>query len=640
MLGYSRDELLGLTLLDLLRVDATDPSDVLHGLPDAFESRVRRKDGTELPVEIRARLLTDGRWQAFVRDVSARRRVEEALRERQSDLDRAQSVAGVGSWRLDLRRDEVTWSDESYRIFGVPHGTPLTYRRFLDLLHPDDRAHVDRAWQAALAGVPFDVEHRIVVDGEVKWIREQAEVDLDGAGVPLRGIGTAQDITLRKRADEALRRAHDAERRLRAELEDLTRAAAAMSEAVADLPRSDLATVLQVIARQAQTLTDARYVGLGIGTDPAVPFDPWISSASPKRWPAGSPATRGRSACSARSPATTASSAPATCTGTPPSAGSRLAIRTCAASSASRSASTAARSATSSADKIGADEFSVQDQRLIELLAARAGAAIEIATRYVGEAFQRAWLQTVLDQLPEGVIVVDSEAPSSCATASPPRSLAARGSSATPKIAFTTSATRRHAGAVPAHAGQPRAAGRDPRRRRVRHRRSRRAAACRCSSAPPRSSPTASLPARAIVFQDISALKELERLREEWTSVVAHDLRQPVAVVELTVDGLLRGLPDAAPERTRRGLERIEDRQPPPRPHDRRPARRLAHRVAPPDRPAAPRRPRGPGRRRGRAGARDLARRADPRGRRGSAAGVGRPRPDPPGPGQPAVGTP
>lgn len=559
MLGYSRDELLGRTLLDLLPVDLTDPADLLHRLPDAFESSVRRKDGTELPVEIRARLLTDGRWQAFVRDVSGRRRVEEALRERQSDLDRAQSVAGVGSWRLDLRRDEVQWSDESYRIFGVPRGTPLTYQRFLDLLHPDDRAHVDRAWQAALAGAPFDVEHRIVVDGEVKWIREQAEVDLDGAGVPLRGIGTMQDITLRKRADEALRRAHDAERRLRGELEDLTRAAAAVSEAVADLPRSDLATVLQVIARQAQTLTDARYVGLGIGTDPAVPFDPWIAlgvSDEVTRRIGRNPRPIGLLGAVARDDRiirTRDLHRHAAFGGFPPGHPDMRSFLGVPIRFHGRPVGNFFL-----ADKIGADEFSVQDQRLIELLAARAGAAIEIATRYVGEAFQRAWLQTVLDQLPEGVIVVDSESTivlrNRVAAALARRSglvghpedrlYDIRDPSGAPVPFERTPANRALRGEALVGVEYV-IVGPDGRVMPV------------LVSATPLV--TDGEPAgAAIVFQDIRALKELERLREEWTSVVAHDLRQPIAVVELTVDGLLRGLADAAPERTLRGLERIK----------------------------------------------------------------------------------
>jgi PAS domain S-box-containing protein len=555
MLGYSRAELLGKPLSELFHAGDAD----LRDLPEALESIVRRKDGAAVPVELRTRPLSDGRWQAHVRDVSARRRVEEVLRERQSDLDRAQSVAGVGSWRLDLRRDEVHWSDESYRIFGVPRGTLLTYRGFLELVHPDDREHLDRSWRAALAGAPFDVEHRIVVDGEVKWIRERAEVDFDGAGVPSRGIGTCQDISLRKRADEALQRAHDSERRLRAELEALTRAAAAVSEAVADLPRSDLATVLQVIARQAQTLTDARYVGLGIGTDPAVPFDPWIALGVPDdvaRKIARNPRPIGLLGVVARDNRiirTRDLHAHAAFGGFPPGHPDMHSFLGVPIRFHGRPVGNFFL-----ADKIGAEEFSVQDQRLIELLAARAGAAIEIATRYVGEAFQRAWLQTVIDQLPEGIIIVDSDCTivlrnrvaaalarrSGLVGTSDDRLYDVRDPSGAP-VQFDRTPARRALQGETLVGVEYRIVGPDGRSVPV------------LVSATPLV--TVGEPAgAAIVFQDIRTLKELERLREEWTSVVAHDLRQPVAVIELTVDGLLRCNPDAAPERTLRGLERIK----------------------------------------------------------------------------------
>jgi hypothetical protein len=75
----------------------------------------------------------------------------QALREREADLHRAQAVGHIGSWRLELK-GRLTWSAETHRILGVPEGTPLTYRTFLSLVHPDDRARVKREWQAALRG--------------------------------------------------------------------------------------------------------------------------------------------------------------------------------------------------------------------------------------------------------------------------------------------------------------------------------------------------------------------------------------------------------------------------------------------------------------------------------------------------------
>ena len=129
-------------------------------------------------------------------DITERKKAEQSLRESQFDLNRAQAVAKTGSWRLDLRRNELLWSDETYRIFGIPRGTPMTYEAFLAAIHPDDRAHVDQTWKAALQGEPYDIEHRIIVNGEVKWVREKAELEVElGIDALLGGFGTVQEVT-------------------------------------------------------------------------------------------------------------------------------------------------------------------------------------------------------------------------------------------------------------------------------------------------------------------------------------------------------------------------------------------------------------------------------------------------------------
>jgi PAS domain S-box-containing protein len=132
-------------------------------------------------------------------------RAEEALRVSEANLNRAQEIAHVGSWYLDVTRNWLTWSNEVFRIFGIPKGTALTYETFLSMVHPEDREVVDRAWSAALRGAPYDIAHRIVVDGVSKWVRERAKVEFDEGGRPVEGIGTVQDITERKRAEEEIR---------------------------------------------------------------------------------------------------------------------------------------------------------------------------------------------------------------------------------------------------------------------------------------------------------------------------------------------------------------------------------------------------------------------------------------------------
>jgi len=135
----------------------------------------------------------------------SRRRIErtaDALRESREDLNRAQAVAHTGSWRLDVRRNELLWSNEAYRMFGITQGMPLTYETFLASVHPEDRDFVDTAWKAALEGEPYDIEHRIIVGEDVKWVRERAELEFDEQGALLGGFGTVQDITERKIAEQ------------------------------------------------------------------------------------------------------------------------------------------------------------------------------------------------------------------------------------------------------------------------------------------------------------------------------------------------------------------------------------------------------------------------------------------------------
>ncbi len=137
-------------------------------------------------------------------NITERKHIEEALRESQRDLNRAQAVAHIGSWRMNVRNNILEWSDENFRIFGIPKGTPLTYQSFLDSVHPADRNRVDASWNEALKGEPYDIEHRIIVDQKIKWLREQAELEFNERGTLLGVFGTTEDITDIKNSQEAL----------------------------------------------------------------------------------------------------------------------------------------------------------------------------------------------------------------------------------------------------------------------------------------------------------------------------------------------------------------------------------------------------------------------------------------------------
>ncbi len=135
------------------------------------------------------------------------------LLEASNQLKQAQSIAHLGSWYLDIPTDRLTWSDETYRLFGIPLGTPMSLELLWSRLPPEDLPVVMAAWEAALAGAEYDVEHRIIVAGEMRWVRERAEIRRGPTGVPLEGVGTVQDITERVQTEQILR---ESEHRLRA----------------------------------------------------------------------------------------------------------------------------------------------------------------------------------------------------------------------------------------------------------------------------------------------------------------------------------------------------------------------------------------------------------------------------------------
>jgi len=142
-------------------------------------------------------------------DITRHVHIEKALRASEDDLVRAQAVGNIGSWRLDVRRNELTWSAENHRIFGLPEGTPLSYETFLSRVHPEDREYVDQMWQGALAGRNYTIEHRLLIDGTVKWVMEKAELEFDEQGELLGGFGITQDITRRQLIKNQLEEANN-----------------------------------------------------------------------------------------------------------------------------------------------------------------------------------------------------------------------------------------------------------------------------------------------------------------------------------------------------------------------------------------------------------------------------------------------
>ncbi len=135
-----------------------------------------------------------------------RSRAYKNLERSERNFKRAQRVVGMGSWQMDLGKNKLVCSDEVYAIFGLANnGQPLSQQDLLDYVHPDDRNMMDACAAGVMRGDPCDIEHRIVADGQTKWLRQTIEVDLDRTGRPATAFGTVRDITRRKLTEENLR---------------------------------------------------------------------------------------------------------------------------------------------------------------------------------------------------------------------------------------------------------------------------------------------------------------------------------------------------------------------------------------------------------------------------------------------------
>lgn len=133
-----------------------------------------------------------------------RQHTTEKLKRSEALLNESQQLAQIGSWELNLRSDTLFWSDEIFRIFEVdPARFNGSYQDFLNAIHPDDRAMVNKAYTDSLINkTPYVIVHRLCFpDQRIKFVREWCKTQYDSEGRPVRSTGTVQDITELKHAE-------------------------------------------------------------------------------------------------------------------------------------------------------------------------------------------------------------------------------------------------------------------------------------------------------------------------------------------------------------------------------------------------------------------------------------------------------
>ncbi|MEA3548674.1 MAG: PhnD/SsuA/transferrin family substrate-binding protein [Thermodesulfobacteriota bacterium] len=245
MYGYTKDEIKDLSIK---AVSSNEPPytkiEAVNWLkknraegPQAFEWRARKKNGELFWVEVNlkeAKIGGQTRLLAVVRNINQRKAIEEQLEQyrhhlekliedrtealkksnlklqkKENSLAEAQRIAHLGSWDWQVAKNELWWSDEVYHIFGLdPDKFDATYEAFLASVHPDDRTRVKKAVKNALMrGMPYSIQHRIILpDNTRRIIHERGEIYLDSHGKPERMIGTVQNITETKQAEEEKKR--------------------------------------------------------------------------------------------------------------------------------------------------------------------------------------------------------------------------------------------------------------------------------------------------------------------------------------------------------------------------------------------------------------------------------------------------
>lgn len=215
-LGYTRQELLKMGVKD---IDTMFPDNILwqahvnevkRSGSHMLEGIHKRKDGTTFPVEVNVSYIPLDRRDymlAVVRDITERKQTSEALRIREKQLAESQRIAHLGSWEHNLATGQVFWSEELFRLYGLdPRTDPVNFKIFFDMVHPDDQPVLKEAIDETVRlHTPLNIDFRFILkNGSKRIFHAQGELIYDDTGTQAILSGTSQDITERKKAEEAL----------------------------------------------------------------------------------------------------------------------------------------------------------------------------------------------------------------------------------------------------------------------------------------------------------------------------------------------------------------------------------------------------------------------------------------------------
>ena len=226
--GYTDDELISKSISELVTEQSLET--IRHALQEAFEAELHgvnetpdppleiqmyRKNGGTIWVETSRTFLRDEQKKPIgilgaLRGIDERKQAQQKILKSEARLARAQRIAHLGNWEWDIETDTETWSDEVFNMFGIKDKTiSPTFQTFLDFVHKDDRARVEKANKDAMyEDKLYSIDYRIVrIDGSERTVHTEGEVTRNESGKPIRMFGTVLDITERRSVEMALHEA-------------------------------------------------------------------------------------------------------------------------------------------------------------------------------------------------------------------------------------------------------------------------------------------------------------------------------------------------------------------------------------------------------------------------------------------------
>jgi len=227
--GYKRNEVLGKSEIwewfypekkyrDMITTQAAEIIKKNKVLED-FETNICCKDGSFRTISWNSRSLVDQEGNsigsiALGRDVTERKQALEELAIQRNFLEKAQQIGQIGTWEYTITTDNTYWTEEMYKIFGIPVGTEISSKLFFDLIHPEDKDKVQKLYKEAFETKMHEAEFRIIINDKVKWVREKANYVDNEMGIIEKVIGVTQDITKSKQAEKALKESEEKFRNL------------------------------------------------------------------------------------------------------------------------------------------------------------------------------------------------------------------------------------------------------------------------------------------------------------------------------------------------------------------------------------------------------------------------------------------